>query len=110
MILRKLVKKVLSLDESTEVMKLKSRVEWYKGKLDESEDEKLKWKGQANVDATECLALKKKLRDIRVVLGGDDEVFSKYSRDQIRDMDLDEFYKIEHLIDQDISDGKLFLQ
>jgi hypothetical protein len=78
--------------------------------LREAEKNRDEWKSQANVDATENLSLKKKLHGIRVLLGKDDEVFSKFSRNQIEKMELDEFVKVEHLIDQDVADGKLFLQ
>jgi hypothetical protein len=79
-------------------------------RLRKAEKNRDEWKGQANVDATENISLKAKLKKIRTILGEDDEVFSKYSRSQIEDMELEEFIKIEHLIDKDVADGKLFLQ
>lgn len=68
------------------------------------------WKGQANVDATENIVLKAKLKKIRDLIGKDDEVFSKFSRDQIEDMSIEEFRKVESEIDKDEATGKLFLQ
>jgi hypothetical protein len=86
------------------------QAEWLRKELREAEKERHAWQSQANVDATENLFLKKKLQEIRKLLGADDECFSKYTRDQIEEMELDEFVKIEHLIDKDVADGKLFLQ
>jgi hypothetical protein len=67
------------------------------------------WKGQANVDATENLILKKKLHEIRITLGKDDECFSRFTRKQIENMSIEEFRQVESEIDKDVADGKLFL-
>jgi hypothetical protein len=67
------------------------------------------WKGQANVDATENLLLKKKLHEIRITLGKDDECFSRFTRKQIENMSIEEFREVESEIDKDVADGKLFL-
>jgi hypothetical protein len=79
-------------------------------KLEKSEKNRAQWRGQANVDATENIALKSRLKAIRDLLGKDDETFSRYTRDQIEDMSIEEFRQAEPEIDQDIQDGKLFLQ
>jgi hypothetical protein len=103
MILRKLVKKFLHLDESSEVT-------WLQKEVQELTIERNHWKGQANVDATENLYFKQKIQKVRMILGEDDECFSKFSRDQIRDMSIEEFRKVEAEIDKDVANGKLFLQ
>jgi hypothetical protein len=73
------------------------------------QDDVSNWKGQANVDATENLVLKKKLHDIRISLGKDDECFSRFTRKQIENMSIEEFRSVESEIDKDVADGKLFL-
>jgi hypothetical protein len=67
-------------------------------------------KGHVNVFKTENLILKKKLHEVRRILGRDDEVFSKWTRDQIEAMSIEEFNSVESQIDQDVMDKKLFLQ
>jgi hypothetical protein len=86
------------------------QADFLRRELRQAEKERHEWQSQANVDATENLFLKKKLQEVRKLLGADDECFSKYTRNQIEDMELDEFVKVEHLIDKDVADGKLFLQ
>jgi hypothetical protein len=86
------------------------QAEWLRNQLRQAEKERHEWQSQANVDATENLFLKKKLQEVRKLLGLDDECFSKYTRDQIEDMELDEFRQVKNEIDQDITCGKQFLQ
>ena len=103
MILRNFVKKTLGLSESV-------RVESLELKVRKLEKEVSNWKGQANVDATENLFLTTKLQKIRIILGSDDKCFSKFTRDQIKEMSIEEFRAVESEIDKDVSEGKLFLQ
>jgi len=96
--------------DSRKAIEVPCQAEHLRRELSISNKNRDEWKGQANVDATENLALKQKLKNIRDLLGKDDEVFSKYSRSQIEDMSIEEFTKLEHLIDKDVFEGKLFLQ
>jgi hypothetical protein len=117
MFLRNCIKKVLGLEEADTVADLTGRIRTFASKLDEcrmqlqeAEIGRDGWKGQANVDATENLFLANKLKEVRKALGKDDECFSRFSRDQIKDMSLEEFRHVEKEIDQDVNDGKRFLQ
>lgn len=102
MILREFVKKLLKLEEPNEEhdLRAKNRI------LDK---EVTGVKGQMEVDEAEINNLKKKLWEIRRILGKDDKTFSDYTRKQIDKMSIKEFTKVESEIDQDVIDGKIFL-
>lgn len=110
MILRKLVKKTLGLCENTEAEALRHHIREMRKSNDVLQRKIRLVEGQANIDRTEVLRLKCKLRNIRDVLGEDDECFSRFTRYQINDMSIEEFRRVESEIDKDVSNGKLFLQ
>jgi len=66
--------------------------------------------GQVKVDQAEVLHLKSKMVRIRELMGRDDETFSRFTRKQIEAMSIEDFNAAESEIDNDMLDGKIFLQ
>jgi hypothetical protein len=101
MILREFVKRLLNLREAD--IGLEDKV----AKLNELAHSK---ESQLEINEAEIIHLKSKLSKIRKLIGRDDECFSRFTRKQIDDMSIGEFVKLESKIDQDVDDGKIFLQ
>jgi len=78
--------------------------------VEELEEEVSGLKGQVKVDKAEVLHLKSKMVRIRELMGRDDEAFSRFTRSQIEAMSIEDFNAVESEIDEDMLDGKIFLQ
>lgn len=101
--IRNWVKRVFGFSETGHVDGLEAKIRKLEKKVSDVE-------GQANVDAAENLYLTTKLHKIRIIMGNDDKCFSRFSRDQIEEMSIEEFNSVEPEIDKDYADGKIFLQ